>query len=162
MIRQTWQPGPPPSRQTREDFYQKIRRQVRAWAESQGAASHRYAELILVAPDVFHLLCKLVTDDRVPAKEKAKLGLVIAYFISPFDLLPEAVLGPIGLADDVALAAMVLQGLVESVGEDVLRDHWAGEEPVLTLLRRVLAVVDARMGSGLVRKLRRMVVRRTP
>jgi uncharacterized membrane protein YkvA (DUF1232 family) len=158
MKNASWQ-SPPPPPGVRWDFYRKIRFQIRTWAKSQGATTHRYAELVLMAPDLFHLACRLVTDPRVPAREKAKLGLVIAYFVSPFDLLPEAILGPIGYADDVALTAMVLHGLVNSVGEDVLREHWAGEEPVLTLLQRVLALVDARMGAGLVRRLRSILER---
>jgi uncharacterized membrane protein YkvA (DUF1232 family) len=154
MNKEAWRSGPLPSPEAQEDFYQKIRKQVRSWAKNQGAASHKYAELILVAPDVFHLLCKLLADSRVPAKEKAKLGLVVAYFISPLDLMPEAIFGPIGFADDVALAAMVLHALSESVDETILEEHWAGEEPVLALLRRVLEIVDSRMGSGLVRRIR--------
>jgi uncharacterized membrane protein YkvA (DUF1232 family) len=37
------------------------------------------------------------------------IGLVV-YIVSPFDLLPEAILGPIGLIDDVG--ALVMLGTV--------------------------------------------------
>lgn len=37
----------------------------------------------------------------------ALIGTVI-YDVSPFDLIPEAVAGPLGLADDVLLTAVVL------------------------------------------------------
>ncbi len=50
----------------------------------------------MFAPDLLHLLCKLTIDEDVPVKERAKLAAAIAYFISPIDLVPEAIVGIIG------------------------------------------------------------------
>ena len=154
-----WHEGPAPSAKKRRDFYQKLRTQIREWAAKKDNNTHKASELILAAPDLFHLLCKLIADPRVPASEKTKLGLVIAYFISPIDLMPEALLGPIGYADDVALAAMVLNGMIGKVDVEVLREHWAGEEDVLLFLHNMVAMLDDKVNQGVLRKLRRMVGR---
>ena len=58
---------------------------------------------------------------------KQKVGAAIAYFISPVDLIPEGLVGPAGYIDDVALAAYVLNSILNSVGPEVLEDHWAGD-----------------------------------
>lgn len=39
----------------------------------------------------------------------------LVYVVSPVDVVPELLLGPLGLADDVAVAALAITGLVRSV-----------------------------------------------
>ncbi|MBN1425309.1 DUF1232 domain-containing protein [Candidatus Fermentibacteria bacterium] len=128
------------------DYYQKLRRRIRMWFERKAERSPTWAEYILFAPDLFHLLCKLMTDDDVPAKDKAKVAVAIAYFISPFELVPEGVVGPIGYIDDIALAAYVLDGIINNAGADVLRRHWAGEDDVLEVVQLILRRATSILG----------------
>ena len=93
------------------DFYQTLRRKIQEWETKEGA-NHKWAEYILLAPDLFHLLCKLAIDKEVPTKDKAMLAGALAYFVSPIDLIPEAILGPAGYVDDIALAAFVLNSII--------------------------------------------------
>ena len=157
MADQVWKYGPAPTESQQEDFYQKLRKQIREWARSKNVATHKTAELVLAAPDLFHLVSKLALDPRVSRSQKTKLGLVMAYFVSPIDLLPEAILGPLGYADDVALAALVINGLIQDAGEEIVREHWAGEGDVLILIRKILQEIDRRLGAGLAAKLRRLI-----
>jgi uncharacterized membrane protein YkvA (DUF1232 family) len=150
-------PVPVPSPRQQRDFYQRLRARVRAWAERRGAQTSRLAGFVLAAPDLFHLLSRLTLDARVPAGEKAKLVLVLGYFISPFDLFPEALFGPLGYADDAALAALVLHGLIGRAGPEIVREHWAGEGDVLALIEQLLRTMDERLGQPLVRRLKRLV-----
>jgi uncharacterized membrane protein YkvA (DUF1232 family) len=152
-----WKYGPIPSESQQQDFYQKLRKQIRKWALSRNASTHKTAELVLAAPDLFHLLTKLAFDPRVSTGQKAKLGLVLAYFVSPLDLLPEAILGPLGYADDVALAAIAINGLIQDAGEEIVLEHWAGEGDVLQLVRGIVRVVDQKLGAGLAARLRRIL-----
>ncbi|MCK4775937.1 MAG: DUF1232 domain-containing protein [Candidatus Krumholzibacteria bacterium] len=140
----------------KRDFYQQLREQIRAWLQSDEGRSNRWAEYLLSAPDLFHLMWKLSADPDVPAKEKAKLAGALAYFISPIDLIPEGLLGPVGYIDDIALAAYVLNGIVNRTGPEVLARHWAGDENVLVAIRRILAVADEMVGAGVWRKLKRL------
>jgi uncharacterized membrane protein YkvA (DUF1232 family) len=46
---------------------------------------------------------------RIPPRGLVAMGAAALYLVSPIDLVPEAVLGPLGLVDDAgALAAAVL------------------------------------------------------
>lgn len=134
-------------------FYQKIRQKIQKWGETKGKDS-RWVEYVLIAPDVFHLLCKLVADPEVPTKEKVKLGAAIAYFITPFDLMPEFLFGPVGYLDDLVLASWALNDLVNKVDPFIVRRHWAGEGDVLDLTKQLLAKADEMIGRGLLKKVR--------
>lgn len=143
------------------DFYQFMRQRIRDWAEGKGKG-HKYLEYVLLAPDLFHLMAKLTLDERVPFTCKAKLGMAIAYFISPLDLLPEAVLGPIGYLDDIALAAWVLDDLIKTAGPEVVLDHWAGEVDIIDTVARIVAGANELLGSGLARRLKKILDEQTP
>jgi uncharacterized membrane protein YkvA (DUF1232 family) len=139
-----------------EDFYQRLRSGMRAWLAERGAA-HKYADYLMLAPDLFHLLCKLAADPRVPLSSKAKLMAAIAYFVAPTDVVPELLLGPAGYIDDVALAAYLVNELVQVGGaghRDVLAEHWAGDGDVLALTRRMIDEIDAILSGGAWKALR--------
>lgn len=129
-----------------DDFYKHLRAKVRAWSQKQGKGLGATGELVLLAPDFFHLLCKLLLDGRVPAAPKAKLGVAIAYFVSPIDLIPEAVVGPIGYVDDVAVAAYALHSIIDEATPAVVREHWAGEEDVIKVIAHVLDIAKSIKG----------------
>jgi uncharacterized membrane protein YkvA (DUF1232 family) len=135
------------------DFYQKIRNQIQEWIQKKSNKNSRFAEFILLAPDLFHLLCKLMLDKEVPAGKKAKLAMAIIYFISPMDLIPEAVFGPVGYLDDVALAALVLNDLINEVDPMIITRNWAGDRDVLNVVKTIIANSDKIVGRGLWRKL---------
>ena len=68
------------------------RDKVGAWFEKNANQKPEYANYILLVPDFFYLLVRLTMDNRIPAIDKAKIAGVIAYFFSPIDFLPEALL----------------------------------------------------------------------
>jgi uncharacterized membrane protein YkvA (DUF1232 family) len=139
------------------DFYQELRARMRRWQRSGKGASYPWIDYLMWAPDLFHILCKLSLDKDVPIREKGKLAGAIAYFVSPLDLIPELVLGPAGYVDDIALAAFVLNAMLNRVSPDLLRKHWAGEEDVLRVTQALLRVADRMVGRGLWTKLRRRI-----
>lgn len=130
-----------------DDFYKRVRSQVHAWVEEKGSG-HKYAEYILVAPDLVHLLVRMTLDDRVDTKSKAKLGAALAYFISPIDLIPEALVGPVGYTDDVAVACLALNAVLNEPGNrEVAREHWQGDGDLLSLVQRVIAIANEMLGA---------------
>jgi uncharacterized membrane protein YkvA (DUF1232 family) len=136
------------------DFYQSLRIKINKWLQQKG--SPKWGEYIILAPDLFHLMVRLSLDPEVPAAQKAKLAAAIAYFISPIDLMPEIILGPIGLLDDIAVATYVLHSVLEHTGEEVLRRHWAGDMDILETLQRILSLSDKMFGKQLWGKIRSM------
>ena len=140
-----------------QDFYQKLREKIKTWSDREENQSYRWAKWLLLAPDLFHLLVRLTADPDVPVKEKAKLAAVTAYFISPIDLLPELVLGPTGFLDDIVLTAYALNAIINNVDPQILRKHWAGEEDILEVIQNILRLADRMVGSGLFKRLKRVL-----
>ncbi len=140
-----------------QDFYQKMRSDIRNWVQSKTGKESQWSEYLLLAPDLFHLLAKLALDKEVPNVEKAKIAGALAYFISPIDLLPEALLGPIGYLDDVALAAYVINSVMHNCDPAIVTRHWAGEQNILQLVQQIVDVASDMLGNKIWDKLKRMV-----
>lgn len=134
------------------DFYLKMRTKINFYLSKHQS---KYADYLLLAPDLFHLLVKLSIDKRVPTEKKAKFIAVIAYFISPLDLLPEIILGPIGYLDDIALSAYILNEYINETDPSIVRELWAGDQDILTAIKNILITADKMVGSGLWKKIRR-------
>jgi uncharacterized membrane protein YkvA (DUF1232 family) len=145
--------------ESHEDFYQRLRAQIRDWLQSDGGRTNQWSEYLLFTPDLFHLLCKLSADPDVATSDKAKLAGVIAYFVSPIDLVPEALVGPLGYLDDIALTAYVLHGMINHTDPEILRRHWAGDVDILELVKRILAAADRMLSSRVLGKLKRIIGR---
>ena len=77
-------------------FYDRIRSNIAAYIDRKGPALGKSAEYLFLVPDVFILLFRLAKDERVTGKNKVLLGTGLAYYIFPLDIMPEAILGPIG------------------------------------------------------------------
>jgi len=137
--------------QRHQDFYLKLRKKIAEYLQKNDS---EYANYLLLAPDLFHLLVKLSIDSRVPVAKKAKFLGVIAYFISPLDLLPEFILGPLGYLDDIALTAYVLNEYINETDATIVRELWAGDQDILTTLKNIIVAADKMIGSGLWKKLR--------
>jgi len=136
------------------DFYQQMRDSIRTWLKGKDV-NYQFADYLLAAPDLFHLLCRLAIDKEVPVSEKAKLAAAIAYFVSPVDLIPEALTGPLGYIDDVAMAAFVLNSLINKTNPEIVGRHWAGDNDILDLIQQILQVADEMVGSGLWAKIQK-------
>src|SRR5262249_17018590 len=90
-------------------FYDRLRRRILATVERRaGKLSADAVRALLLVPDVFMLLVRLTLDKEVPGSTRAMIGGALAYFVLPIDLLPEAILGPVGFLDDLVLAVAVL------------------------------------------------------
>jgi uncharacterized membrane protein YkvA (DUF1232 family) len=137
------------------DFYKKIRKDVKRWVNDNLDKENKWVDYILAAPDLFHLLCKLTADSEIPSNKKLKIVAGIAYFISPIDLLPEMFLGPIGYLDDIAVAAFILNDLINEVDPQIVRKYWAGEQDVLDLIKTILVNADEMIGRKMWQRIKK-------
>lgn len=128
---------PLPSQQEQRDFYQKLRAKIQNWVEGKTGKDNKFLKYVMFAPDFFHLLTKLMLDGRIEAKSKSMIGAGILYFIAPIDLMPEALLGPVGFADDVVVAVYVINTLLNRYPKEVIMSHWAGDEDLLQVVSRL-------------------------
>jgi uncharacterized membrane protein YkvA (DUF1232 family) len=94
-------------------------------------------ELVRVVPDLLRLLRSLVTDRSTPLDVRIVLVGLMAWIISPIDLIPEfiPVLGPL---DDVVVAIVALRYTRRRMGIDALRGRWPGTPAGFALLSRVV------------------------
>lgn len=140
-----------------EDVYRRLRRRVRRWLDNRAGDESRWAEYLLFLPDLFHLMTRLALDRRVPVAERTKLGAAVAYFVSPLNIMPETLLGPIVLSGDLVLAAYVIGSVMDSAGEDVVRRHWAGDEDILRVIKAILARAEHWMSPPQWQRVRRIL-----
>jgi len=148
---------PEESDQKQKDFYLQLRDKVQNWFEKNATQKPAYANYILMVPDFFYLLVRLTLDDRIAAIDKAKFAGVLAYFFSPIDLLPEALLGPVGYLDDLMLACYVLNLYVnqqDEAGKQVVKELWPGDQDILDTVQSILRKADEWLGSGLWNKIK--------
>jgi uncharacterized membrane protein YkvA (DUF1232 family) len=94
-------------------------------------------ELLGVIPDVLRLLRSLVGDRTVPTDVRVVLVGLIAWIVSPIDLIPEfiPVLGPL---DDVVVAVVAMRYVRRRVGIAELESRWSGSPDGFVLLTRVI------------------------
>ena len=126
-------------------WYTRWRARIHAWVRDHG--DDRLASILTLVPDMLMLVLRLARDPRVPWMLKGQLLLAAAYVISPFDLVPEGLLGPIGLAEDAGVLALVLfwlKGLTQ-VDPRILHENWPGKGEVDQVIDRVHSqIVDNR------------------
>jgi uncharacterized membrane protein YkvA (DUF1232 family) len=103
------------------------------------------------------LLVRLGRDRRVSQANRVRLAAAAAYFVNPLDFIPELLLGPAGLVDDIAVAALVLHRVFEDTNPAVVRENWEGDGDLLDLVRQVLAAADSMVGGPVWRRIQRAV-----
>ncbi|OQC08005.1 MAG: hypothetical protein BWX76_00008 [Candidatus Cloacimonetes bacterium ADurb.Bin089] len=138
------------------DFYQKLRQKIREWLQTEEGKNTKYAEYLMLAPDLFYLLCKLAFDKDVAVAAKANLAGAIAYFVSPIDLIPEGIVGPVGFLDDIVVSVWVLNGIINNTDPAIISKHWPGDEDLLEIVQQILGVADEMLGAGVFKKIKNM------
>jgi uncharacterized membrane protein YkvA (DUF1232 family) len=94
-------------------------------------------ELLGLVPDVLRLLRSVIGDRSAPLDVRLVLVGLLAWILSPIDLIPEfiPVLGPI---DDVVVAVVAMRYVRRRVGIDNLRRRWTGTDEGFALLIRMI------------------------
>ncbi|MTI85148.1 MAG: DUF1232 domain-containing protein [Firmicutes bacterium] len=96
-------------------------------------------ELIMLLPNFLKLLYRLINDERVPSQNKIILGVVIAYVLSPIDIIPDFI-PLLGQLDDLLAVALVLKGMFDAAGKEVVLEHWDGPEGLIEIINSILNV----------------------
>lgn len=140
--------------------YDRLRQRVTGAIEKRSWGGGRVvAEVLLLAPDLFVLLLRLALDSRVPADSRRFILGALVYFVTPVDLLPEALLGAGGYLDDVVLVVAVLSVALGSDLDPLAESHWSGSRRLRLVLRDVSHGADQLLGESLFRRLQRLLAR---
>jgi uncharacterized membrane protein YkvA (DUF1232 family) len=114
-------------------LYDRFRSQV---VLADPGANSGPRDILLLLPDLTVLLARLLRDRRVPRGPKLVALLGFGYVVSPLDVLPTVVFGPIGLVDDVVVVSATLSRLLNHVHPDIVRSHWSGKGDALDAIQR--------------------------
>jgi len=113
--------------QAHQRFYDRLRHRVAAVEDTKITGR----DWLLLAPDTFVLLSRLLRDPQVPRRARLKLAAILTYFLLPVDFWPEAVLGVGGFVDDVLVGLIGVHELREEIGVQALARAWPGKRPLL-------------------------------
>ena len=94
-------------------------------------------EILAVIPDLLRLLRSLITDASIPTDVRVVLIGLLAWIVSPIDLIPEFIPG-LGPLDDVIVAIVALRYVRRRIGVEELRRRWSGTTDGFSLLLRVI------------------------
>jgi uncharacterized membrane protein YkvA (DUF1232 family) len=140
-----------------QDFYRRLRGRLENWLRSKEGKAYRFADYLLLLPDFVHLVIRLALDRRVPMELRTQTAAVLAYVMLPFDLVPEAMIGPIGFGDDLLLAALMVQRLLSAVPQEVVLEYWTGPKGLMQTIRTILDAAEEMVGSKVWNRLQRIV-----
>jgi uncharacterized membrane protein YkvA (DUF1232 family) len=107
-------------------------------------------EYALLAPRLVKLLARLMRDPRVQPRSKAVLLVTVAYLASPIDVIPDMVPG-VGQLDDIIIVAFALDHLLNRIPEELVKEHWEGDEDVLAVVRHVVEIAAGLVPSWIKR-----------
>ena len=95
------------------------------------------SELVAFVPDLVRLVRGLVTDRTIEGHVRLALVFLLAWLVSPIDLIPEfiPILGPL---DDVIVAVLILRFVRRRLGLTALRERWTGSDAGFGLLVRLV------------------------
>jgi uncharacterized membrane protein YkvA (DUF1232 family) len=111
-------------------------------------------ELLRALPALAKTIGRLVLDPRLPRSAKLALLAAAVYLASPIDLIPDFI--PfVGYLDDVLIAAVVVDGLLNYVDRGLVLKYWPGSPASLDKLARAARIVAA----WVPRRLKRRVFR---
>ncbi|MEU9890654.1 YkvA family protein [Sphaerisporangium sp. NPDC051011] len=93
-------------------------------------------EALRLLPDVLRLIRRLAADRTLPRGVRVRLGLLLIYLATPFDVVPDFI-PVLGYADDAIVVTAVLRSVVRRSGLEAVRRHWPGTEDGFAVLCRL-------------------------
>jgi uncharacterized membrane protein YkvA (DUF1232 family) len=93
-------------------------------------------EALRLLPDLVRMVRRLAADRSVPRGVRVRLWLLLAYLLSPVDLVPDVV-PVLGYADDVVVVALALRSVVRASGAAAVRRAWPGGPAGLAVVSRL-------------------------
>jgi uncharacterized membrane protein YkvA (DUF1232 family) len=92
-------------------------------------------QLLKALPNLIRLIAKLVTDPMLPRAAKIALAAAMVYLASPLDLIPD-VIPFLGYLDDLLLASVLVDGLLNYVDRALVLKYWPGTPESLERIAR--------------------------
>lgn len=140
-----------PNRRKLSRFYDRLRRRVISFAEKKN--KERVTQYLLLLPDLFILMLRLIADKRVSVRGKLLLAGAITYLVIPLDIIPDF-LPVMGSVDDLLVAAMAVNRLMKGAEAKIIQQHWSGSEDLLELIGRMITTAEKYLGTRIIGKVK--------
>src|SRR3989449_10381683 len=88
------------------------------------------------------LFRSLAADPILPTAAKVALAAAVVYLVSPVDLIPDFI-PVLGALDDVLVAAIVVDGLLNWVDRGLVLKYWPGSPDSLERVARAARLLAA-------------------
>ena len=98
--------------------------------------------LLRALPDIGRLIARLVADPVLPRSVKVVLAAAAVYLLSPLDLIPDFI-PLVGYLDDVVLAAVLVDGILNYVDRALVVRYWPGTPQSLERIARAARLLAA-------------------
>jgi uncharacterized membrane protein YkvA (DUF1232 family) len=98
-------------------------------------------ELLRALPDLGRLLARLVADPVLPRPAKLALAAALIYLASPIDLIPDFI-PVVGYLDDLLVAALVVDGILNWVDRALILRYWPGTPQSLERVARAARLLS--------------------
>ncbi|WP_309076453.1 DUF1232 domain-containing protein [Paenarthrobacter sp.] len=95
-------------------------------------------DALRLLPDLLRLIRRLASDRTVAIGVRVLLVLLLAYLLSPIDLVPDFI-PVIGYADDAVIVALVLRSVLRRAGTGALERHWPGSRAGMEIILEAAA-----------------------
>jgi uncharacterized membrane protein YkvA (DUF1232 family) len=96
-------------------------------------------DALRLLPDVVRLVSRLARAPEVPRRVRVALFVLLAYLVSPIDIVPDFI-PVLGYADDAVIVALTLRWVARHAGADALQRHWPGTPEGLDAVRRLTRI----------------------
>ena len=110
-----------------KDFYDTL-------IENLNSFEGEYASFIDCGPNLFNLLCDLLSQKEIKKDMRLEISAAIAYFVAPDDIIPEEIYGPYGYIDDIFISVYILRKVADEFGYDYLQDLWKHDSNVKEIM----------------------------
>jgi uncharacterized membrane protein YkvA (DUF1232 family) len=97
-------------------------------------------DALRLLPDLLRLIRRLAADRTVAVGIRIRPVLLLAYLLSPIDLVPDFI-PVIGYADDAIIVALVLRSVIKRAGVETVRRQWPGSPAGLDVVLKAAGPV---------------------
>ena len=118
-----------------DSFKQTLQPYLAADKQSAGKeALSQLADVTLALPQILELSVQLINWKSLANAQKKNLIALVAYLVSPIDIIPEGAFGVAGLADDALFASIAFNAVISGTSVQFVEAFWKGDKAVFESL----------------------------
>ena len=106
-----------------------------------------YDKFIDNAPALYTLLTDILNEKKIEPIIRLKISTALAYFVAPYDIIPEKIYGPMGYVDDIYITVLVLKNIENDLGLGYLETLWKGDRDLNEVIEECYEISNDILGG---------------